>query len=217
MTQATHFLVGAAALLGLAGAACGFDADYAGTRLRCPGSSPACPPGFTCVAEVCTPADETVDASARTDGPTGSVCERAAAAADNDRCAAAIDLSAAARAAGGATVYGDTTGYAGDFAPVVLPGCTGSVAPGPDAVYRLDLQAGDQLDLTLAPELHDGAVYLLAACGAAATCVGGADTFGPGAIDEVSLTISTTTTYYLVVDASIVTAAGCFTLTVRVT
>lgn len=191
-------------------AACGFDADYGGTMLRCPPGAPTCPAGFTCVAEVCTPtgaSDGGVDASA---------CALAALAPDNDTCATAIDLTAAALAPGGATAYGDTTGYAADLAPATLPGCTETVEPGPDAVYRLTLAAGDDVTIALAPSSHDAGFYLIDACSLTATCVGGADSPGAGGQEQRTLTVASAGTYYLVVDASTASAAGCYTLTVAI-
>lgn len=192
---------------------CDFDVDYDGTRLRCSAAAPDCPAGFRCVADVCTPSAE-VDAGG---GPDASVCQLAAQASANDRCAAALDLTAAALAAGGTIAYGDTTGYAGDLAPTTLPGCTGSVAPGPDAIYRVTLAAGDALALSLAPQAHDGAVYLLDGCSLTAACRGGADALGVGAIDATTIAITTSGTYYLVVDASAAGAAGCYALAVAIT
>lgn len=194
-------------------AACSFDGSYDGAMVRCAAEEPRCPAGFTCEADLCTASPAPVDAQP---GPDASVCELAAAAPDNDRCAAAIDLTAAALAAGGTTVYGDTTGYAADVAPSTLPGCTGSVEPGPDALYRLTLAAGDRVELTLAPVAHDGAVYVLDGCSLTANCKGGADALGAGAIDHATVTIAVAGTYYVAVDASTTTAAGCYALTASI-
>lgn len=205
-------LVTAAALA----AACRFDGSYDGTHLRCSAADPRCPDGFTCVADVCTEPGDATDATDAA-GPDASVCELAAQAPDNDRCAAALDVTTAARAAGGTMVYGDTTGYAADLAPSTLPGCTGSVEPGPDAIYKLTLQAGDQVALSLAPVAHDGAVYVLDGCSLTASCKGGADALGAGAIDAASVPIAAAGTYYVVVDASLMAAAGCYALSVAIT
>ena len=102
-------------------------------------------------------------------------------------------------------------------APTIWPGCTGSVAPGPDAIYRVTLAAGDALALSLAPQAHDGAVYLLDGCSLTAACRGGADALGVGAIDATTIAITTSGTYYLVVDASAAGAAGCYALAVAIT
>ena len=143
----------AAALAASAG--CGFDADYTGATVTCAEVDPRCPDGYQCVAGTCrTTAPPAIDAA----GPDASVCELAAQQPDNDRCAAAIDVAVAATEV---ERYGDTAGYANDLAPSVLPGCTGSPEPGPDAVYRLALTAGDTLHAELRTTGHDGAIYLL--------------------------------------------------------
>lgn len=49
-------------------AACGFSADFAGTRYRC-GAGGACPVGFTCVADACRPDDDPLDAALDGAGP----------------------------------------------------------------------------------------------------------------------------------------------------
>lgn len=182
--------------------ACRFDADYGGTELRCPPESPACPDGYACVAEVCV-------TGGGTDAPAtdASACELAAQAPDNDLCGAAIDLTAAALAAGGTIAYGDTTGYVNNLTPSSLPGCTGEPQPGPDALYRMTLAAGDTVTLTLSPEGWTGAVYLIDACTSTAGCEGGAAAFS-----QASIAITAPGTYYVVVDAPASSAAGCFAL-----
>lgn len=195
-------------VVALAAAGCRFDADYGDSALRCSAAAPACPPGFACVGDVCRRGADGPPGDA---GPDASVCELAAAAADNDGCGAAIDLTPAALAAGGATVHGDTTGYTNDLTPSTLPGCTGAPEPGPDALYRLTLAAGDTVHLTLAPEGWTGAVYLIDACTGTAACEGGAAAF-----TAATIPITAAGTYYVVVDAPTAGAAGCFTLAARI-
>jgi hypothetical protein len=198
---------------------CGLDPDYAGTEFRCPPESPSCPPGFACVAEVCRPiggGDAAVDAAgdASIDGPIDA-CTAAMQAPDNDRCSGAIDVTAAAIQPAGATVYGDTTGYANDLSPAIIATCTGAPNPGPDAIYRVDAPAGAQIMLELVPEDWDGAVYLLDGCAAAASCLGGGDGMGVGTIETATISAPSARTYYVVVDSQATTRAGCFTLRVR--
>jgi hypothetical protein len=201
-------------------AACGLDPSYDGTRFRCPPSDPACPPGFTCVDEVCVPAggggDARTDGGATPDGPA-DVCELAAAAPDNDLCSGAIDLTAAAHTAAGATAYGDTTGYAGNLNPAIIATCTGAMTPGADAVYQVDAAAAGTLMLELVPLDWDGAVYVLDACNTGATCLGGADDLEVGTIETASIALPTAGTYYIVVDSRLsgTDGTGCFTLRAR--
>jgi hypothetical protein len=192
------------ALVALAG--CRFDADYDGARLVCPPASPRCPDGYACVEGTCV--SGAVDAPPTADA---SVCELAAAVPDNDGCGDARDLTAAALMPGGTVVHGDTTGYAGDLTPSTLPGCTGVPEPGPDAVYRMTLVAGDDITFTLTPDGWDGDAYFTNGCSGTATCLGGADAFM-----EQAIAIGTAGTYFLIVDAPASGASGCFTLEAQI-
>ncbi len=203
-----HTLVAALAATG-----CSFDADYGGTSLRCPPASPRCPDGYACVNQVCTAGGADADAAPGDGlGPDAGVCELAAMAPPNDGCGAAIDLTAAALAPGGTIAYGNTTGYTSDLTPSTLPGCTESPEPGADAIYRLTLAAADSLVVTLSPQAWIGHVYVINACNATASCIGGGAAFA-----QVTETIATAGTYYVVVDAPTAGAAGCFSLAVTVT
>jgi len=197
-------------------AACAFDADYRGTALKCSAAAPACPDGYACVADVCVTGGA-IDAAASGDGPGGDgapgpdagVCDLAAQVADNDGCGAAINLTSAALTPGGTIAYGDTRGYANDLVPTSLTGCTGSPEPGPDAIYRLTLAAGDTLTATLESQGWTGAIYVIDACSSTAACKGGAASFA-----QATAPITVAGTYYLVVDST--GAAGCFALSVAV-
>lgn len=197
-------------IVALATTACGFDSSYDGAQLRCSAAAPTCPDGFVCFQDRCT---QTVPPRVDAHGPDATTCELAAQAADNDRCADAIALDLIV----GREVFGDTTGYGNDLAPSTLPGCTGSPEPGPDAVYAVTVAAGDVVHATLRTTGHDGAVYVLDGCSLTAACLGGADALGAGALDVATVPIATTGTYYLVVDASLTGAAGCYALQVELT
>lgn len=198
-------------------AGCGLDPDYAGTRFRCPADSAECPPGFTCVAGFCESAalpDAPVTDAPVADAPL-DVCTAAGQAPDNDRCSEAIDITVAAAMPAGATVYGDTRSYASDLSPAIIATCTGAPNPGPDAIYRVDAPAGANVIFELAPLDWDGAVYLLAGCSGSASCLGGDDAMGVGALDMATIAVPSAATYFVVVDSQTTTRAGCFTLRVR--
>lgn len=191
---------------------CSFDADYGGTSLACPPSSPRCPDGYTCVNQVCT-RDGTTDAGDATDtsGADAGTCDLAAAEGTRDTCGQARDLTAAASAAGGTRVHGNTSGYANDLTPSTLPDCTTSPEPGPDGIWRVSVTAGQTLTVTFSPEGWSGDVYVIDACTSTATCEGGGPMFSP-----VSVT-PTAGTYYIVVDSRMAGAAGCYALDVALT
>jgi hypothetical protein len=187
-------------------AACRFDADYGGTALRCPTESSRCPDGFTCIAGVCT-----ANAPDAATGPDATTCELAAQHDPNDVCGGARDLTTAALMPGGTVAYGTTTGYANDLTPSSLLDCTGQPELGADAIFRLTLAAGDDVALTLAPDGWTGDVYLIAGCSETAACEGGAAAFA-----TANVTIATAGTYYVIVDAPVAGAGGCYALTATV-
>lgn len=208
-------------------AACALDVDHRGTHYLCPDER--CPAGFHCVGGVCVEEDAggpgPVDAGAGADAspidaPPGidaplTICELAALASDNDRCVEAIDVTAAALA-GGTTVYGDTTSYADNLDPAIPATCTGSPESGPDAIYQLAVQAGDQVHVDLTPEDWNGALYVLDDCASSATCLDGSDGLGVGTQESLDVTPTVAGTLYLVVDSSATSSAGCFVLDVQV-
>lgn len=128
-----------------------------------------------------------------------------------DTCAAARDLTDAAGAAGGATVTGDTTGYANDTQP---PGsCTGFTPDGPDAIYAVDAVAGETIVASVASAGWDVSLFIAATCAFDAACLIGADS--GGATEAVQWTVAATGTYYVVVESWDPGAFGAYTLSVE--
>jgi hypothetical protein len=180
--------------------------DFDGTDFLCSEDEPDCPPGQRCSGEgMCV---DLVDAGAADDAPGGDAADLCAPA-DNDACGDAIDVTDQALA--GVTLRGDTTGYANDLSPSILPGCTESPEPGPDAIYSIAGLAGDQLQVTLTPDGWNSAVYLIDGCSGTAACLGGDDAPGTG-IEEATIAIGAADTYYLIVDSSAAAGAGCYEL-----
>jgi hypothetical protein len=205
-------------LASAAAAACTINADYGGTEYRC--SDDVCPSGFECTAaKMCVPvgtADAAADGAAGgdaapSDGGEGLDASLLCLDLDNDTCGGAMDLTDAARMAGGTRVFGTTTGYTGDLNPSVIIGCTESPEPGPDAIFRLDAAAGEDVVVELAPDAWDAGVYLLDGCAGTATCLGGSDAIGDN-LESFSVGVAAGT-YYLVVDSA-VSGTGCYWLDV---
>ena len=118
---------------------------------------------------------------------------------------------------GGGTFRGTTAGYAADYGIGTRAGsCTGWQQSGANAVYRVDLGAGQRLTAQLT-STWDGSLYLISDCAASATtCVAGSDDGNP---EDVTFTNGTTArTYYLVVDSYSAGASfgGNYTLTIAV-
>lgn len=143
-------------------------------------------------------------------GPGQDICAAALQMPDNDLCANAIDLTADAISAGGATVFGNTTGYTNAIEPDVS--CTDPFGQdGPDAIYKVSATAGQVLSATMLPQDFDGSILLLASCTDLTQCVG-ADTALTSEQEQVAADILTSQEFFIVVDSYQPEQAGCFTL-----
>ena len=130
-----------------------------------------------------------------------------------DTCAEAIDLTAAASAAGGTTEVGDSTGYANMLEPPDT--CTDDFGQdGPDVIYYVDAVSGNNLTVVLTPQAHDGAVYILSNCDDDTSCVAGADAMTGSQPETLDYAITADGTYYIVVDSYIPSVYGAYTLAV---
>lgn len=166
-----------------------------------------------------TPDAEPVDAPTGPDAPPpiGYACAQAPSFPDNDRCSSAIDLTPAAATPAGALVYGDTAGYADDLEP--SSSYTGGFSlNGADAVYRVQLTAGQTLTATLTTDsaAFDASLYVLHGCDSDAFVAGSSGTSGPGT-ESLAYTAATSTTYYVIVDSYHETEEGCYALHVTTT
>lgn len=101
----------------------------------------------------------------------------------------------------GGTFQGTTAGYAADYGTTVSTGsCTNYTQLGADAVYAIDLAAGQTLNASLSAS-WDSSLYLISDCASSAsTCVAGSDAGNP---ESITFTNSggSTARYYLVVDS----------------
>ena len=113
----------------------------------------------------------------------------------NDTCDGAIDL------AGGPLYFEvDLCEYSNQYSPE-SGGCTGYPANGPEAVYMIELQAGDEVffSMDVVEGFADLAIYLVTDCDdVAGTCVAGDDSGNP---EEITYTAEADGVYYLMVDA----------------
>lgn len=107
---------------------------------------------------------------------------------------------------------GDLTPLANDYDPSVPgPSCTGSPAPGKDAVFAIQVLCGQFLDVTLEPVAFDGSLYIVTDCAdIAGTCVSGADASGLGGAEGAGMTVITGRTFYVIVDAHDADVGGLY-------
>jgi hypothetical protein len=123
----------------------------------------------------------------------------------NDLCAGAIDIQTQSLSAWDVNLTG-AGGFSNNYS-LVYGGCTGYSTPGPDAIYKIDLVAGEQIIIAESGAC-DMALWIASDCAnLLTTCVAGADAGVTGATEIVNFIPAVSGTYYVVVDAY--TAGGC--------
>jgi len=134
------------------------------------------------------------------------------AAPGNDKCASPQVLTWAGTTV---TVQLDTTNATNDLDLGLSGSCTGDETPGPDLFYQIQLAPGTYvIKLKVDPSV-DPALYVLTGCSPGA-CVQGSDIPYDGADEEVTLTVTTTTTYIIAVDSYDTAVYGPATLEISV-
>jgi hypothetical protein len=113
---------------------------------------------------------------------------------ENDICATAIDIP---RCSAG-SLAGDLRFYHNDYTPIT--GCTGYSANGKDAVYKMDLQTGDQVVFSYVQPAWDASLYAVTDC-ENLDCVDGADAGVTGDPETIQFTAASTGTFYIILDA----------------
>lgn len=131
----------------------------------------------------------------------------------NDKCSGAIALQ------GGQTYKAEISEYSGDYDAKPQSGgsCTGgsSDSPGPDAVYKVQLNKGDFVDLTYqSPD--DASLWITTDCSnAASSCVAGADD-NFSSPESLTFVAQKADTYYVIADVDDTgQVSGEFSLTVN--
>jgi serralysin len=128
----------------------------------------------------------------------------------NDQCAGAITIEC-----GNVDFSGSTAFATADYTPLAsgTGGCTGYPAVGKDVVYVIYATGGDVLDVNYT-SVADGSVYLITDCAnPTTTCVAGADATLTGVAEHLVYNVTTSGTYYLILDNYGTGAGGAYTLT----
>jgi len=152
----------------------------------------------------------TIDAPRVIDAPAIDAAIDAPISVTPDTCAQGQNITTGALAAGGITVMGNTTGYANDIQPA--NNCSGFIADGPDAIYVINVTAGQVITGTLS-STHDSSIELTSNCTLAATCLVGQDNGDP---ETFTHTATAAATLYVIVDSWDPGAFGAYTLNVRI-
>jgi serralysin len=127
----------------------------------------------------------------------------------NDQCAGALPIECGAVDLSGSTQFAtaDYTPY-----PSGLGGCTGYPAVGKDVVYVINATGGDVLDVNYT-SAADGSIYLITNCAdPQGSCVAGADATLTGVAEHLVYNVTTSGTYYLILDNYGTGAGGAYTL-----
>jgi hypothetical protein len=191
----------ALACLGLV-AACSFEADYAGGMYLC--ESGKCPDGLVC---------DTLQQPARCIEPRmdAATIDTATDDAMTDARQAALTCNdPGLLPTAGGTNSGNT---ATSGLNLVSPMCGAAVMNGLDDVYRIELPAGKQVLLSVStPGAYQVAAYMIAPC-AASSCL--SSTYATPN-NPATITTTTTTPQFIVVDSIYAGAGGAYTLEVTV-
>jgi hypothetical protein len=165
---------------------CSFSADYKGGHYEC--SDGVCPTGTLCFQGFCIDGDGGIPIDAPDADPTSLECGAPGA------------------------LNGTTMGSTVNRESRVSAMCSGSIQNGPDAVYRLNANAGATIHLTI-----DGSyavdAYVITPCEmapATPTCLGGVAAT-PG--NDVSVQVIETGPQFVVVDGVNPAVSGTYTLT----
>jgi hypothetical protein len=127
-----------------------------------------------------------------------------------DTCADGHDITTAALTAAGATVSGDTTGYANDLQPAST--CTGYTPDGPDAVYFVNATAGQTIDASVTTT-WDSSIFITQTCTFTPTCLIGAD--ARVGTESVTWSVATSGIYYVIVESWDPAVFGAYSLHVK--
>lgn len=125
-----------------------------------------------------------------------------------DTCTTAVMVPA-----GGGSFSSSTVGLMNDYDPPTT--CTGYAEAGADQSYRMDLGAGDVVELSAEfdPTL-DGAAYVVTSCTNIQSCVAGIDGGGAGADESLRFVAPTAGSYYVIIDSYSANTSGGHDLTI---
>ncbi|MFU8803581.1 MAG: hypothetical protein ACNA8W_07220, partial [Bradymonadaceae bacterium] len=129
--------------------------------------------------------------------------------ATNGLCRGAVDI-----AARGGSFSGVIDDYADNYDPDSM-GCTGAPAPGPDAIFFVDADAGDVISASLVSDFNAHLWVTTDCTRAAERCVAGTST-GEGAREGLHFQAPDAGRYYIIVDSDDMEQRGLFHLDVVV-
>lgn len=127
----------------------------------------------------------------------------------NDTCAGAIDIP---RCSAG-SLNGDTGSMNNDYDPGSGGCASGYAEAGKDAVYVMNLQAGDVVDLSYTQISYDTSFYIVTDCAnVAGSCVAGADDTFTGEAETIHYVAAAAGAYYVILDSYGTGTGGAWTM-----
>jgi hypothetical protein len=129
---------------------------------------------------------------------------------DNNTCAGAEEHGYFITRCTAGSLQGNTEDCHNDYSPT--NDCTGYSARGNDAVYYMDLEEGDYLDMTYTQLVWDTSFYILTHCSDMNSCVVGADATFAGEPERFQYAVPAAGRYYLILDAYSADQGGDWTL-----
>ncbi|MEP6866255.1 MAG: hypothetical protein ABJE66_36890 [Deltaproteobacteria bacterium] len=178
---------------------CWFSADYRSGNVACHDGN--CPPGLTCVAQLCV--------AATGDGAGSNVHDARLVDALPDT----FEMAALTCADPGTFVADDTvTGTTTGRTNTISASCNGTVMNGKDAVYKIAGTIGQQVTLTPHSSAYPVAAYLIAPCTPGfPTCI--SNVFASDTT-PATITLGSTGDFFIVVDGINAGLSGAYSLTV---
>jgi hypothetical protein len=157
-------------------------------------------------------ADALVDASSdAAEEIDAAVCDPAQQP-HNDTCADAILLTS------GVPTCGDTSDHTNTH-DIGIACMTTTTTIGPDAVYEIAADPGQEISVVMTPDGWDGEIYLVDECLDYDSCLEGSETVGIDMPEEFAYTAQVGddgTDYFIIVDGATAVQYGEFTISVTV-
>jgi hypothetical protein len=137
---------------------------------------------------------------------------------ENNDCAGAEEFGYAIERCTSGLIEGTTAPAMNTYDLGVGNACTGWSSAGKDVVYYMDLEAGDQVNMTYTQLLWDASFYIVTDCNNLLTCVVGADdNYSSGGPEVISWTATTAGRYFVILDAYSSAQGDIFTLDYSIT
>jgi hypothetical protein len=137
---------------------------------------------------------------------------------ENNDCGGAEEFGYSIERCTAGLIEGTTAGAMNTYDLGAGNSCTGWSSAGKDVVYYMDLEAGDQVNMTYTQLLWDASFYVVTDCSNLLTCVAGADdNYNTGGPETLAFVAPSTGRYFVILDAYSADQGDIFTLDYTIT